>query len=257
LVQGTYTGQIILSSPGVASQTVNVTLAVGSSGGLTVSGSMAQIASAGNWTTTFTLINNGTTTATAQLNFFGDTGTPLLLPLIFPQTSSAPSTPVSTLTRTIAPGATLLVATTGPSTQMTQVGWAQLLSNGDVSGFAVFGQNQQEAVVPLETRNLGSYIVAFDNTSNFTTGVAVANIATAAASVPVIVRDDNGVVLQSTTISLPAQGHNAFDISVGLPVTDGRRGTLEFQTPSGGQISVLGLRFNPTGSFSTTPALAK
>lgn len=262
LTPGTYTGQIVLSSPGVGPQTINVTLTVGASGaGLAIAGSMAQLASAGHWTTTFTLINNGASAAQAQLNFFDDNGNALPLPLIFPQTSPASSTPVSTITRTLAPGATLLIQTTGPDTQATQVGWTQLLTNGSISGFAVFGQvegaSQQEAVVPLETRNAASYLVSFDNTSNFATGVALANIANQPAIIPVIVRDDTGAALQSGVITLPAGGHSAFDISVRLPMTIGRRGTLEFQTPSGGQIGVLGLRFNPTGAFSTVPPIEK
>jgi hypothetical protein len=262
LVAGTYTGQILLSSPGVAQQTVNVTLAVGSSsGGFNNAGSMAHLASAGLWKTIFTLVNTGTTSATARLNFFDDNGNPLALPLTFPQTSSTAQLPVTTLDRTLGAGATLIIESTGPDTQTTQVGWAQLLTNGSVNGFAVFRQTvpsgQHEAVVPLETRTAGAYVLSFDNTSGFVTGVAMANASTQAANIAVTIKDDNGTVIQSNTIALPALGHSAFDLTIRLPVTAQRRGTVEFQTPAGGQISVLGIRFNPAGTFSTVPPLAK
>jgi len=262
LAPGTYTGQIALSSPGVAQQTVSVTLNVGSTGGFNSAGSLAHFASAGGWKTIFTLVNTGTAPAQARLNFFGDNGQPSPLPLTFPQTSPTAIAPVTTLDRTLNAGATLIIEATGPDTQVTQQGWAQLLTTGSITGYAVYRQNvsatqQQEAVVPLETRNLGSYVLTFDNTAGFATGVAVANISTQTANIGVTMRDDNGVVLQSNTLAVPGQGHTAFDLAVRFAITAQRRGTIEFPTPAGGQISVLGIRFNPAFAFSTVPALAK
>ena len=47
------------------------------------------------------------------------------------------------------------------------------------------------------------------------------------------------------------------DATLGFPVTANIRGTIEFDTPPGGQISVLGLRFTPpNNSLTTIPALA-
>jgi len=264
LAPGTYTGQIILSSPGVNQQTVNVTLNVGSGvggGTFTSAGSMADVASAGFWTTTFTLVNNGTTATQIQLNFFADSGSPLPLPLLLPQITSTPTAPMSTFSSTLNAGAVLIIQTTGPSTQTVQTGWAQLLYNGNVSGYAVFGQttsgSPQEAVVPLETRTPGAFVIPFDTTGGYATGVALANVSTAAANVTLLIRDDAGSLLQSTTIALAAQGHTSFDLVTRYGLTAQRRGTLEFQTPAGGQISVLGLRFPPGPAFSTIPALAK
>jgi hypothetical protein len=270
LAVGTYTGQITLSSPGVNSQTVNVTLNVtsGGGGGFASAGSMAQIASAGlaatgNWTTTFTVVNNGTSAAQIHMNFFDDNGNPLSVSLIFPQTSPTPVGTSATLDRTLNAGAVLIIQTTGPTTQSVQTGWAQLLYNGTIAAYAVFGQSTsgastQEAVVPLETRNPGSFVIPFDTTGGYATGVALANVTNAAATIQVLVRDDNGNLLQSTTIGLAAMGHTSFDLvsRFGGTVSQ-RRGTLEFQTPAGGQISVLGLRFPPGPAFSTIPALPK
>jgi hypothetical protein len=263
LQPGTYQGQIAISTAGSANPVnVPVTLTVGSStGGLANAGSIAHLASAGLWKTIITLFNTGTVASQARLNFYDDNGNPLALPLSFPQFSPIAQAPVTTLDRTLAAGATLIIESTGPDNQVTQQGWAQLLSSGNINGFSVFRQTvpsgQHEAVVPIETRNAGSYLLAFDNTAGFVTGVALA-LAGTGGNVGVTIRDDNGVLLQSNTVPLPSQGHTAFDITTRFPVTAQRRGTIEFQTtPFSGSISVLGIRFNPAGTFSTVPPAAK
>jgi len=262
LAAGSYTAQILLISAGVTSQAVNVTLTLGSAaGGFSSGGSMAHFAAEGNWVTRITLVNNGTTSAQAHLNFFDDDGNAIALPLVFPQTSLAILPPATTVDRTLNPGAVLTIQTAGPDSQPTQAGWIQLLSNGNIGGFAVFKQLQDsgepEAVVPLETRNAGSYVLYFDHTTGYVTGVALANIATQPANVALVIRDDAGTVMQSDHIPLAAQGHTAFVLSDSYPVTAQRRGTIEFQTPAGGQINVLGLSFSPSQTFTTIPPLAK
>src|SRR6185295_813380 len=108
---------------------------------MTSSGAMAQLASAGNWKTAITLLNTGSAAAKVRLSFFDDNGSPLTLPLTFPQAPLAAG-PLfaAVLDRTINPGATLLIETTGPDAQPVSVGWAQVLSTGSVSGSAVFQQ---------------------------------------------------------------------------------------------------------------------
>ena len=46
------------------------------------------------------------------------------------------------------------------------VGWAQLSTDGDVSGFAIFRQDvdgAQEALVPMEAANPDAWLLWFDN----------------------------------------------------------------------------------------------
>ncbi|HTM52229.1 MAG TPA: hypothetical protein VL285_26215, partial [Bryobacteraceae bacterium] len=88
-------------------------------------------------------------------------------------------------------------------------------------------------------------------------GVALANTTAQVVFITVNVRDDNGTVIQATSLSLPPLGHTSFNLTDRFPVTAQRRGTVEFQTATGGAAGVLGLRFNPAGAFSTIPALAK
>jgi hypothetical protein len=93
-------------------------------------------------------------------------------------------------------------------------------------------------------------------------GVAVANVSAQNAVIPVVIRDDAGTVIGApgAAISLGSNGHQSFvlsDPAQGFPVTANIRGTIEFDTPAGGQISVLGIRFTPPNNALTTiPALA-
>ena len=221
-------------------------------------GSMAHVASGGGWQTTFTLVNTGTTPAQVQLSFYDNSGNTLSLPLTFVQQSNTAST-ASTISQTIAPGATLVILTQGSNAGASVVGSAQLTTTGNVGGFAIFRYNPtgQEAVVPLETRNANSYVLAFDNTNGLVTGVALANVTNHALIVPVAVRDDAGSLLVTAVINLAANGHTSFLLTDNYPASKSKRGTVEFVTPPGTQISVLGLRATPGGAVTTVPVLAK
>jgi hypothetical protein len=197
-----------------------------------------------------------------RLNFFDDNGSPLTLPLLFPQSpNSAGSELAATIDRTVNAGAELLIQTTGPFGSTTQVGWAQLLANGSIGGFAVFtqeiGASLQDGEVPLETRTASTYTVAFDNTSGSATGVALANLTSQPLTSTVTIRDDTGSQILSNSVPVPAMGHTSFNLVSQYPATAQRRGTVTFTTSGPGQIGVLGLRFNMTGAFSTIPALSE
>jgi hypothetical protein len=218
---------------------------------------MAQVASGGGWQTTFTLVNRGTASSQAQLSFFDNNGNALSLPLIFVQ--SGATTTASTLSQTIAADATLVILTQGNNAGASVVGSAQLSATGNISGFAIFRYNPtgQEAVVPLETRDAGAYVLAFDNTNGLVTGLALANVSNQAANVPVVLRDDTGASLGTATINLAALGHTSFVLTDNYTFAAGKRGTVEFDAPAGTQISVLGLRATPTSAVTTIPVLAK
>jgi hypothetical protein len=251
----------------IAGQSFTIQQEAGSLSGLAAIGSLAHLAAEENWTSTLTLVNKGLVPATARLSFFGDavdpTGNgPLAVPLAFPQQggSSGPLL-ASSFDGTLAANASLIVNSAGAQTPPVLVGSAQLGATGVVDGFAIFHQipTSQEAVVPMETRNASSYLLAFDNTTQLVLGVAVENVSAQAAVIPVVIRDDTGVVISSpgTTISLGGNGHTSFVLSMQFPATANLRGTIEFDTPSGGRISVLGLRFTPPNNALTTiPALA-
>jgi hypothetical protein len=223
-------------------------------------GSMAHIASGNGWQTTFVLINPGSSPSPAVLNFYDDNGNPLSLPLTFLDTGV--TTTASSVTQTI-PGA-LWIQTSGDVGTPLLTGSAQLVfpnppATYNLGALAIFryNPNGQEAVVPLETRNAESYLLAFDNTNNTATGVAISAASSQAVSIPVIIRDGTGAQIGTATIQLAANGHTSFMLATQFPSTAGILGTVEFDTPARAQISVLGIRSPPALTFTTLPVLAK
>jgi hypothetical protein len=118
----------------------------------------------------------------------------------------------------------------------------------------------QEASVPLETRTPNSFVLVYDNTNQLVTGLALANLSSSQANISVNLRDDAGSLLQTTSVTLPARGHTSFlfnDAAQNFTITNGRRGTAEFVVPTGGKISVIGLRAKADGTLTTIPVLIK
>jgi len=224
-------------------------------------GSIAHLATGNGWQTTFVLVNTGTTAAQAHLKFFADTGSPLSLPLAFPQSGAGTTTSSATVDQSLAAGATLIVQSTAPgSDPAPTIGSAQLTTDGNIGGFVIFryNPNGQEAVVPLESRAAGAYVIAFDNTSNTATGIAINSVSTQAVNIPVVVRDEAGTQIATDTISLAANGHLSFTLATDkYPATGNIRGTIEFDTPAGTKMGALGIRIPLAHTFTTLPALAR
>jgi hypothetical protein len=244
-----YTGGTLTTIPVLAN--------VGTTGGL-----MAHLASGNGWQTTFALVNTGTTSASATLNFFADSGAAQSLPLTILE-GGATST-ASSIAQTIGANASVWIQSAAPAVGALLSGSAVLTTTGNVSGYAIFryNPNGQEAVVPLESRNAGTYLLAFDNTNNTTTGVALNSIASQNVNVPVTLRDDQGNLLATSTIALNPNGHTSFLLATQYPQTAGVHGTAEFDTPGFGtsnaaKMSVLGIRSPPALTFTTLPPLAK
>ena len=131
-------------------------------------------------------------------------------------------------------------------------GSAQLTTTGHVGGFVIFRHNNQEAVVPLESRNASAYVIAFDNTHGTATGIALNAVSAQQVSISVTVRDDTGVPIATDTITLAANGHYAFTLgSDKYPAAASIRGTIEFDKPAGAQIGVLGIRIPAVDAHHT------
>lgn len=239
----------------IGTQTFTVEQQAATIPGLSFAGSMPHLASAGTWQTFFTLVNTGAAAATARLNLYSDPGAPLALPFTL---NSSGSLMASSLDRTIGPDGVLTLDSNGPDSRPVDVGSAHLFTNGAVKGFAVFRWKflQQEAVVPLEIRNAASYLLPFDNTNGVDLGVAIGNVANAAANIDVLIKDDIGAQIGTGNLSLPALGHASWVLKDQFPVTANRRGTMEFKTPAGGRIAALGVRFTPPGTLTTIPVMA-
>ncbi len=216
-------------------------------------GSFAHFASGGGWETIITLINKGTTNAQAQVNFFDESGNPSMLPLDFPQGASP--TTASTYSQTIKPGTVAVIESQGGTN--TSVGSAQLLSDGNVSGFLIFRflPTVQEAAVNLQVQNAATYTLPFDNTTGISTGVALSATSTTSTSVQILVLDDKGATLATDTIILPGRGHTSFVLGTRYSATNNLRGTIQFQALAGAEIGVIGIRALPTGAYTTIPPI--
>ena len=216
----------------------------------------AHIVSGGSWKTTITLMNTGTTQASAHLYFFDNAGMPLSLAWNFPQSGpGAPAPEVTTVTRTIDPGKLVVMETSGNGA-LTE-GWAQLHSTGPLQGFAIFTNvlTHQEAVVPLESAGEYQRLLAFDNTGSTETGVAMANLSMHAIEVTATFRDHAGTTLGTAFLPIAARGHSSFMLRPAFGMTAGQRGTMEFQTSYGARIAVVGLRADGP-AFTTLPILS-
>ncbi|MGD0499335.1 MAG: hypothetical protein ABSC23_12960, partial [Bryobacteraceae bacterium] len=63
----------------------------------------------------------------------------------------------------------------------------------------------------MESRNPSSFTLWYDNTGDFATGIALANVTGAGGNVQATVRDDSGALVGTTkTLHLNAYGHQAF-----------------------------------------------
>lgn len=232
---------------------------------LSTVGTMAHFQSGDGWRTTFFVFNTGTVEATAQLSFYQDSGQPAIIPLRLPRLGLT-SDAAAVFNFTMKAGTVLEVesdSTEGPGI----TGWTRLQSNStNVAGYLVFrfegtvDSGVQEGVAPLETRSGKSYVLGFDNTNGHFATFAVANVTNQPVDVTVTAYDGltGGVLGYPTTLTLPAMGHGADALSNILPYAKFASGTVEFSTPSAGQISLLGLRFTlPSYAFTSTPPIMK
>jgi len=218
-------------------------------------GSFAQVVSGGGWKTQITLINRSVSVVTGQISFYSDGGDSLILPLVLPQSNSR--TTSSVVGVSIAPNGTFVVESEA-ATSSVAVGWADIQASDLLSGFAIF-RFRRTGVADSEGTALivspaASFVLPYDNTDGSQTGVALANPDSAAATLSLAIRDDNGTQLTSSQIIVPAMGHVSFFINNRFPQSMNRRGIVEFRNTST-TVAGMGLRFSPSSTFTLLPIL--
>ena len=220
-------------------------------------GSFAQVVSGAQWNTRMTLTNLSSTTVTARISFYTNDGFPLILPLIFANSSTA-NTSSSFANLTIGASRSVVIDTPS-STASLNVGWADVRASGPLEGYAVFREGQttglsSEGTVPLDTRLSSSLVLPYDNTNGSKTAIALANQSAASATITVVVLDQGGTPLMSSEMILPALGHASFFETDMFPQAANRIGLIEFQNPSG-NVTGIGLLFYPGGAFTSLPII--
>jgi hypothetical protein len=72
-------------------------------------------------------------------------------------------------------------------------------------------------------------------------------------TISVTVRDQNGATLQSTQVTLAGLSQTAFFVPERFSAALNKRGSLLLTATAG--FSAIGLRFSPSGAFTSFPAL--
>ena len=223
---------------------------------------ISQIASGNGWRTTVTLVNLTSAANAVGIAFVGDDGTQLALPLVIRQEGPVLVQPDGRgfVNRSIPPFATLVIESAASTTSPAIAGWADVISDSPIAGFAIFRQRgqdgrDQEGTAPLEGIRLAGLILPFDNTEDSSAGVALVNASGTPAVLKVEIRDENGVLLKLEALALPGRGHTAFIVAEKFPSSLGRRGTVEFQNTGSQLVTGLGLRFTPSGGFTSIPVI--
>jgi hypothetical protein len=260
---GTYIGLVTFTEPGSQiknSFTLRVNLTVQE--GIAVTpppttqtvGYIAHLADGGGWTTSFRVVNLMNAPQRISVSFWSDSGSGLTLPIlgIGPTTGVSLELPANGSGLLDTSGAAFSVAT----------GWATLeASVGNTSSFTASavlrslsdGGQDSEAVSPMMIPSNRGFVLPFDNSGGFATGVAIVNIG-AAGTLPIIIRDGDGSILLTQNLPMGAGAHSSFSLADEFPGAAGRVGTLEIGSAVG---MVLGLRFNPGGSFTAILPAAK
>jgi hypothetical protein len=218
------------------------------------SGALPHVAAGGWWDTSITLINTSNVPIAVTVLFRADDGSPLSLPLRLTRQGQAagPFTTAASLTAAMNPNGTMVIAT--GTVANTIVGWAEVQSTGPVGGFAILrstptNDKPSEASVPIQTTAPAGLMLPYDMTSGYVVGVALVNLASDPANISAKVWDEDGTLLDVQQLQLSGNAHTSFVLTDRLSATSGRRGLVQFQSPSGG-VSTLGLRFSPAGPFA-------
>ena len=215
---------------------------------------ISQIADGGDWETTLILVNTGSGPAPVSLRFTQPNGTPWTLPV-------AGTDGVSEYSDIIPAGGSRIIDTAGTAPVLSQ-GWGEVITSGSVAGTAIFRQRlsavrDAEGAVPLSLSSTRKFVLPFDNSQGFVTAMALANQdPTQATVVMVTLRDQNGNVLGNGLVDLGPSGRNAFVLPAQFSETANAQGVAEFSSPNV-DLSALGLRYNPIGSFTSMPPIDK
>jgi hypothetical protein len=248
-IGGTFTFTARVVDANGAETNRNYTLAIVMPGGFRHRLIIPHLADGETWKTRLTLLNGFNSAVVAQVRFYSSNGNPLSLDLV-------QSGRVNNVNRNLAAGGSTVIETTGADPAVS-VGWAEILSTGPVSGFAVFRQ-RVPGRLDFEAASLGvtvdslETVFSFDNIDSFVTSLAFANPTPQAANVTALFRNEAGGAIYQEAFTLAPLGHTSFETTNRFPSSRNLRGSVSFSV-TGGRLAPIGLRFNPTGPFTSVP----
>ena len=206
---------------------------------------LPQLAFGGGWYTALYFTNISSTPASFIVNFIGNDGRPLTVPALNG----------SSVTVSLAPRGTAVIQ--APNLGSLVQGYVSVALPSGVTAYGVFrqsvpGQQDQEAVVPLSGTTATTSTLLFDDT-NYTTGVAVVNLASVSTTISVTAYGNQGNIVGTSNIPLAANAKTAVVLRdlPGLTAVAGSLGSVDFTAPIG-TLAALGLRFNGL-AFTSIP----
>jgi hypothetical protein len=209
---------------------------------------VAQIADGASWQTEFQVINLDQNPINFAFQFWDDNGSPLALPIV--------NGTAGTFSGGLGVGGTVFVETPGTAATLSQ-GWASVTASGKIGLLTIFRQvvagrpDSEGTVTALPASS--QITLPFDNTQGYATGVAVANTnATNALPITLTFQTDTGAVSSGSLVLAP-NAHMAFVLTSQFPALAGLRGAIVFTAPTP-NMSIVGLRFSPTNSFTSLSA---
>jgi hypothetical protein len=206
---------------------------------------LPQLAFGGGWYTAVYFANISRAPVSFTVNFIGNDGNPLIVPVLGGSSVSV----------NLAARGTALIEI--PNAGSLVQGYVSAALPAGATGYGVFRQSvpgvaDQEAVVPLLGTTATTSTLEFDDTK-YVTGVAVVNLASVSTTISVFVRDAQGNTIGTSSIALGPHAKTAVvlrDIP-GLAGVSGSLGSVDF-TASIGTLAALGLRFNGA-AFTSIP----
>jgi hypothetical protein len=221
---------------------------------------ISQVADGDGWQTLISLNNIDAAPSLYKLSFFDDTGAPLSL-----QTNI--------LTGPVIYGAipahgSVTIQTAGTQVALAQ-GWAlmetifveqftsAIAPGATTAGTVIFRRpptvpRPSEASEPLDFSSKSQWVLPFDHTNGYTSGIALVNPSTSQdISVFLTFFDTSGATLLTDSFTLAHTQHSAITLTQKYPQVIGRFGTLKITT-SGPPVNVLGFHVSSTGVFTST-----
>jgi len=221
---------------------------------------ISQVADGDGWQTIISLNNIDAAPSLYKLSFFDDTGAPLSL-----QTDVLTG-PV--IYGSIPAHGSVTIQTAGTKASLSQ-GWALMETvfveqftavtapGATTAGTVIFRRpptvpRPVEVSEPLDFSAKSQWVLPFDHTNGYTSGIALVNPSTSQdISIFLTFFDTSGATLLQDSFTLPHGQHQSITLTQKYPQVIGRFGTLKIAT-SGPAVNVLGFHVSSTGVFTST-----
>ena len=216
-----------------------------------------QIAIGGGWRTTIFLTNATASPASATVTFTGNDGGLFWNNFTDENGNTVTGNGNFKFSLTLASGETRRYVSVDD--HPLGVGWATVSANASILGTAMYtwldgsGNIIAEAGVPMAIP-LGKQAVFVDTTQGFRTAVSIANPNTGDLEVHFELVSDTGQIVNSTIKTLPGFTHIALFTDELFPGMGPMVGRLQYYCTN--PMVSVGLRFSPTGVFTSLPPIA-